>query len=192
MKTREIAKTLGVSERVIQKHAQALGYTKNGIETDLDEVQATEIKARLFNSNPARSYEVAQKTTRAEMIQKTAEVMSWLSSELESEKSKRIEAERKNAVLMHVTKTYTATEIAKELGLRSAQELNEVLQEKGIQFKQNGTWVPYADYSEQGYFEIKQIILDNGIVKYDRRITQDGRRFILDLLELRQNGEVEQ
>jgi len=54
---------------------------------------------------------------------------------------KRIEAENKNAILMHVNKTYTITEIAKELRLKSAIELNKLLSEKGIQFKSNGTWV---------------------------------------------------
>jgi len=42
---------------------------------------------------------------------------------------------------MHVNKTYTITEIAKELRLKSAIELNKLLSEKGIQFKSNGTWV---------------------------------------------------
>lgn len=129
-----------------------------------------------------KGFEVPQ--TMGEALRYAADL--W--DQKEKTKKALIEAERKNAVLMHVSKTYTATEIAKELGLRSAQELNEILQEKGIQYKQNGTWVPYADYSEQGYFEIKQTVLDNGHVEYFRRITQDGRRFILDLLKLPQNA----
>lgn len=39
---------------------------------------------------------------------------------LKEERAARIEAERRNAILMHVTKTYTATEIAKELNMKSA------------------------------------------------------------------------
>ena len=57
---------------------------------------------------------------------------------LKEEKAARIEAERRNAVLMHTTKTYTTTEIAKELGLKSAIALNNKLAEKKVQFKQNG------------------------------------------------------
>lgn len=100
---------------------------------------------------------------------------------LKEERQARVEAERKNAVLMHVKKTYTATEIAKELGLRSAIELNEKLEQRKVQYKMNDTWVPTADYSECGYFHIKQEVLDNGKVIYHRRITQIGRDFILGL-----------
>ena len=84
---------------------------------------------------------------------------------------------------MHVNKTYTTTEIAKELNMRSAIELNRKLAEMGIQFKQNGTWVLYSDYANLGYEEIKQEVLDNGIVVYHRRWTQKGRRFILNLFK---------
>ena len=87
-----------------------------------------------------------------------------------------------NKLLMHSTKTYTATEIAKELQFKSAIELNKVLEQKNIQFKRNGTWLPTAKYSNKGYYEIKQTLLDNGMVVYDSRITQSGREFILKLL----------
>ena len=92
-----------------------------------------------------------------------------------------MQAERTNAILMHVTKTYTATEIAKELGFRSATALNQDLAERRIQFKQNKTWVLYSDYANRGYTEIKQEVLDNGKVIYHRRWTQLGREFLLNL-----------
>lgn len=101
---------------------------------------------------------------------------------LKEERAARVEAERKNAILTHVNKTYTMTEIAKECNMKSAQELNLLLNEKGIQYKVNDTWVMYSDYSNLGYEEIKQEVLDNGKVIYHRRITQLGRAFILDLL----------
>ena len=74
------------------------------------------------------------------------------------------------------------TEIAKELGLKSAIELNKILAEKKIQYKVNGTWVMYSQYSNLGYEEIKQEVLDSGRVVYHRRITQLGRSFILDTI----------
>lgn len=104
-----------------------------------------------------------------------------LLTQLKEERAKRIEAEKTNTILMHVNKTYTATEIAKELGFASAQELNKDLYNKHIQFKQNGTWVLYSDYADRGYTEIKQNVADNGHVYYDRRWTQLGRKFLLDL-----------
>ncbi len=106
-----------------------------------------------------------------------------LLTRLKEERAARVEAERKNAILMHVNKTYTVTEIAKELGLRSATQLNRILAEKKIQYQVNGTWVMYSRYSDQGYEEIKQEVLDSGRVIYHRRITQMGREFILSLFQ---------
>ena len=102
---------------------------------------------------------------------------------LKEEKAARVEAERRNAVLMHATKTYTATEIAKEIGLKSAIALNNKLSDLKIQFKQNGTWVLYSKYADLGYTDIKQSVLDSGHIVYDRRWTQDGRAFVLELLK---------
>ena len=101
---------------------------------------------------------------------------------LKTEREARIEAERRNAVLMHATKTYTSTEIAKELGFKSAIALNNKLADLKIQFKQNGTWLLYSQYADLGYTDIKQKALDNGQVVYDRHWTQDGRAFIIDVL----------
>lgn len=104
-----------------------------------------------------------------------------LLTKLKEERAARVEAERKNVILMHVNKTYTVTEIAKELGLKSAVQLNKMLAEKKIQYYINGTWVMYSKYSNLGYEEIKQEVLDTGKVIYHRRITQLGREFILKL-----------
>ena len=106
-----------------------------------------------------------------------------LLTKLKEERTARVEAEKKNAILMHVSKTYTVTEIAKELGLKSAIQLNKILAEKKIQYQVNGTWVMFSKYSDLGYEEIKQEVLDSGKVIYHRRITQMGREFILKLFE---------
>ena len=104
-----------------------------------------------------------------------------LFTRLKEERAARLKAEQTNAILMHVKKTYTASEIAKEIGMRSAIELNKWLEEKGIQYKVNDTWLPKAEYADRGFFDIKQDVLDNGRVIYHRRITQLGREFILEL-----------
>lgn len=104
-----------------------------------------------------------------------------LLTKLREESTARKEAERRNAILTHVNKTYTMTEIAKELNMKSATQLNKLLAEKKIQYQVNGTWVMYSKYSDLGYEEIKQEVLDSGKVIYHRRITQMGREFILKL-----------
>lgn len=47
--------------------------------------------------------------------------------------------------------TYTSTQMAKELGMREAEQLHKTLKEKGIMFKQSGQWMLTAKYSEKGY-----------------------------------------
>lgn len=124
----------------------------------------------------------ATDTTIEKMISNPDFAIQLLTT-LKEEKAARIEAERRNAVLMHATKTYTATEIAKEIGLKSAIAFNNKLSDLKIQFKQNGTWVLYSKYADLGYTDIKQSVLDSGRIVYDRRWTQDGRAFILELLK---------
>ena len=99
----------------------------------------------------------------------------------QAQKEKQI-AEDKRDLLIHQKKLYTSTELAKELGLNSAKKLNDILHQKGIQYKVNGTWVLYSDYSDLGYTSIKQKEFPNRVV-YDRKWTGKGRAFILDLLE---------
>lgn len=116
-----------------------------------------------------------------DFIYNDPQAMIDLLTKLKDEKEARVEAERRNAILMHTNKTYTATEIAKELGFKSAKALNKYLCDKGIQYKVNNTYVLYSDYAHLGYVSIKQQILDNGKEVYNRHFTQDGRKFILDL-----------
>ncbi|UVX34169.1 MAG: antirepressor protein KilAC domain [Bacteriophage sp.] len=84
-----------------------------------------------------------------------------------------------NNILTHTNKTYTTTEIAKELNLNSARELNRRLCKDKIQFMQNGTYVLYSDYANKGYTSIKQTVLDDDRIIYNTRWTDLGREFIL-------------
>lgn len=183
MTVKEVADAIGYESDTIRKKVKELfpDAVENGKLTMLDQRQVLEIKKALTPRTLALKSEVESATTDLEMMERAADAMRWLYGKVEEERNARIEAERRNAVLMHVSKTYTATEIAKEMGMRSAQELNKFLADNKVQYFHNDTWVPYADYAALGYFEIKQEILDSGKVVYHRRITQDGRAFILSL-----------
>ena len=102
-------------------------------------------------------------------------------TKLKEERAARLEAEKQRDKLVHQNKLYTTSEIAKELGLSSATKLNNLLSERKIQYKQNKTWLLYSKYSELGLVSIKQDILDNGKIIYDRKWTGKGRDFILNL-----------
>lgn len=106
-----------------------------------------------------------------------------LAMQLKDEQSKRRDAEQHIAILTHTNKTYTATEVAKEIGMRSVAELNRWLESEKVQYKVNGTWVPCAGYANLAWFEIKQEELDSGRIIYHRKITGIGRDGIINLYQ---------
>lgn len=179
MTVSQVADVLGVTPEAIKKHVRELwpGEMVNGKAYLLTEEQAVEIKRHMRPTT-----KLAGAVTELEENQTIANALMILQRRNEEYKRRAEEAERRNAILMHTQKLYTVTEIAKELGMTSAEKLNKVLEEAGIQYKVNGTWVPKAKYADLGYFEIKQEVHDNGFVYYDRKVTQDGRLFILNLL----------
>ena len=84
------------------------------------------------------------------------------------------------------TDTITVTQIAKDYGM-TAQELNKLLHENKIQFKQSGQWILYKEYAKLGYTKshTTPIIYKDGR-KGDQlhtRWTQKGRLFLYELLK---------
>src|SRR5699024_5797541 len=80
----------------------------------------------------------------------------------------------------------TIGQIAKDYGM-SAQKMNKLLHELGIQYKQSRQWLLYSDYHDKGYthsdtFDIK---LSDGRsdVRMQTKWTQKGRLFLYDLLK---------
>ena len=165
------------------KHYREYQVKKRGCEFLAHKTTGT--KGNLFTDKYMDRFEEMEKKLQKHLPGTYIEALEQL---LASEKEKARDQlelkdeQHKNEMLMHFNKLYTTTEIAKELGIKSAAKLNKVLNDKGIQFKQNGTWVLYSDYSECGYVSIKQTLLENGHIIYDRKWTQEGRKFLLDLL----------
>lgn len=104
-----------------------------------------------------------------------ARAMRWI----EERKEKKL-IEEKHDNLVHSSKTYTTTEIAKELGFKSANALNKDLESKKLQYKMNGTWVLAAKFSEEGFVSIKQNELKDGRIIYYRRWTGKGRDWLVN------------
>jgi len=174
-----VAGILGVTTEAIKKHIRNI-YPEilgNGKITVLSESQVTEIKKHMRPTTQV----VASQTSleRASIVNQAIEILREDIEQLRADINKK-ESQIKR--LVHSGKLYTSTEIAKELNMKSAQELNQYLQEEGIQYKVNETWVLTAKYSDLDYESIKQIELDNGKVIYDRKWTGTGRDFILDHL----------
>ena len=104
-----------------------------------------------------------------------------------AEKQKKIEAQAKvieenkpkvdyyNAVL-DSTGLLNITQIAKEFGM-TAEHMNKLLGNLGIQYKAGKCWVPRQKYADKGYMKsCTRIIAGRTVVQY--RWTQKGREFI--------------
>ncbi|EMJ5513557.1 phage antirepressor KilAC domain-containing protein [Clostridioides difficile] len=80
----------------------------------------------------------------------------------------------------------TITQIAKDYGM-SGKEMNKILHERGIQYKQSGQWLLYKQHQGKGYThsETIDITRSDGMtdVKMTTKWTQKGRLFLYDLLK---------
>lgn len=143
-----------------------------------------------------------------ETIEKTLsdpDFIIGLATRLKEEQQARIAAETKALVLeqrvaeyepkityldqiLQSKDTVTITQIAKDYGM-SGQKLNQILNEEGVQYKQNGQWLLYRKYHDKGYTKsyTVDVVHTNGqqTVKMNTRWTQKGRLFIHDVLTRR-------
>lgn len=84
--------------------------------------------------------------------------------------------------------TYTTTQIAKELGFKSAEKLNLDLKKRKIQFFQSGQWMLTSKYAGQGFTKNKTTPFlhsdgrsgSNTIMVW----TETGRKFLHDLYNI--------
>ena len=186
MTTKELAEALNVDVDTVNNAVKQLDFSEvlrkstGGRPTKVfTEKQATLIKQEIQKHHNLKSRQIDDVTTEVEENETILKAIRILKNRNEELRKRAELAENKNNILMHSEKTYTISEMAKELGYKSAIEFNKILYNDKIIFKRNGTWIPYSDYSESGYFEIKQSILENELVVYNLRVTQKGREFLL-------------
>lgn len=90
-------------------------------------------------------------------------------------------------VVLNCKDLISLTEIAKDYG-KTAQWLNNILHEEGIQYKQgNKIWLLYKKYADKGYTNTKTQTFNGSDGKVHTKVhtywTQKGRLFIYDLLK---------
>lgn len=76
----------------------------------------------------------------------------------------------------------SVTKIAKDFGM-GAPTLNKILNELGVQYKQDGTWVLYHKYQDKGYAQTKTHNIDAEKSNVHLYWTQKGRLFIYNILK---------
>lgn len=107
---------------------------------ELEKAQ-TKINPRLTLVEALRAY--ADEVERNEKLKGEIEVKNVLIAEYEPKVTYYDQ-------ILASTDTITVTQIAKDYGM-TAQELNKLLHENKIQFKQSGQWILYKEYAKLGY-----------------------------------------
>ena len=89
--------------------------------------------------------------------------------------------------------TYTTTQIAKELGMRSAVTLHQKLKDMKVMFSQSGSWMLTAPYCDKGYTKTRTSTGENNSGgTWSKTITvwtEKGRKFLHELLNVELKDE---
>lgn len=89
--------------------------------------------------------------------------------------------------------TYTTTQIAKELGMRSAVTLHQKLKDMKVMFSQSGSWMLTAPYCDKGYTKTRTSTGENNNDgTWSKTITvwtEKGRKFLHELLNVELKDE---
>lgn len=137
----------------------------------------TKINPRLTLVEALRAY--ADEVERNEKLKGEIEVKNVLIAEYEPKVTYYDQ-------ILASTDTITVTQIAKDYGM-TAQELNKLLHENKIQFKQSGQWILYKEYAKLGYTKshTTPITYKDGRQgdQLHTRWTQKGRLFLYELLK---------
>lgn len=183
---------------VAQKRATAQGNTTTYIDHEIKLDMAKEIAMiqRNEKGKQARKYflEVEKMWNSPEMIMKRAlEISNRKVEELKlitSQQSQLIgelkpKADYTDTILKNPG-LVTITQIAKDYGM-SGKQMNNILHDLHIQYKQSGQWLLYSEHHGKGYThsETVDIKRSNGRedIKMNTKWTQKGRLFIYELLK---------
>ena len=137
MTVKEVAEALNVSERTIQRHAEKMGMTRNGLTTLLSEIEVTSIKQAIERSGRNdldNVVEVRNATTELEIAEMTLKVISYHKAEADRLRSELVAAKpaiESHAALMRSEKTMSITQCAKHFGLHPKTEVFPYLRDRG-------------------------------------------------------------
>lgn len=119
--------------------------------------------------------ELEESNRRVQMLQSENDVIT-------KERDELVPFARYTKDVLQSTSTYTLTQIAHDLGMRSVHVLTSALAEMKILFRQSGQWQPTSKVAEKGYFDTrtaKYVKSDNTIgTCISTVVTEHGRAFL--------------
>nr|DAR09410.1 MAG TPA: repressor domain protein [Caudoviricetes sp.] len=180
----------GLYEVLMQSRKPIAKQFKKGVKAILKEIRKTGGYLAITQEDTpelimARALQVAQATItkHQQMLEQANERIALQDTQLKQQAPK---VKYVDDVLQSVN-TYTSTQMAKELGLREAEQLHKILKDKGIMFKQSGQWLLTAKYSEKGYTKSRtyQFTRNDGSIGTSTTTvwTEKGRAFLHYILE---------
>lgn len=181
MTIKEVADILNVSRDLIEKRVNELFPTlmKRGVTTYLNEPQITAIKLRIQQNSSLATSDNRRRLSEMPQTDLEKELIIQQAMQLQAEKIQSLQSRVDR--LIHDNRTYTVSEIAKEMNFNSAQELNKILYKKGIQYLDSrGTWLLYSEYAGRDFTRTKQREI-NGKPRYYTEWTGLGRDWLLGL-----------
>ena len=151
----------GLYEVLMQSRKPIAKQFKKGVKTILKEIRTNGgYIATHHDDTPelimARALQVAQSTIErhAKQLEVAQATITHQSKQLKAQAPK---VEYTDNVLNSVN-TYTSTQMAKELDLRTAEQLHGLLKEWGVMIRQSGQWLLSAKYCGQGYTKARTSI----------------------------------
>lgn len=89
--------------------------------------------------------------------------------------------------VLQSTSTFTLTEVAKDLGLRSVGQLTEFCRRHKVLYRQSDRWLPTANYAAKGFFATRtaKFFHNDGTIgtNLSTVVTEKGRVFLHKLME---------
>ena len=140
----------------------------------------------------ARALQVAQATINKhqQMLEQANERIALQDTQL------KLQAPKMKYVddVLQSVNTYTSTQMSKELGLRSAEQMHKILKEKGVMFKQSGQWLLTAKFCECGYTKTRthQFTRNDGSIGTNTTTawTERGRAFLHKMFNIKKEQEI--
>ncbi|WRQ13064.1 Rha family regulatory protein [Vibrio phage vB_VpM-pA2SJ1] len=153
-------------------------YTQYHLDKDLTLCLVAGYSAKLRMAIIKRWRELENKNAQ-QIPQTYSEALQLAANQAKLIEQQRLKVEYHDKVISSSGSLRT-TEIAAELGV-SANKLNKLLRDMGVQRRVNGRWVLRAFYVGKGYDDESTHITEEGKTYHSMKWTEKGRKFIHDL-----------
>lgn len=160
---------------------------RSGVTSVTTSTESRDDDETLFNAMQILQRRIEEKEQRIQMAETTIQAQNSQLQEQRNEIATLTPMADYTREVLQSTSTFTLTQVAKDLGLRSVMVLTEFCREARILYRQSGQWLPTAKYSGKGFFETrtaKYVKSDNTIgTSLSTVVTEKGRVMLRKMME---------